>query len=38
MACQLLGAALELTAIWKIYAEWGRIPPAGEGKMKAAAA
>jgi len=26
MACQLLGAALELTAAWKIYVEWGRIP------------
>lgn len=26
MACQLLGAAFELTAIYKIYREWGRIP------------
>jgi len=28
MACQLLGAALEFTAVYKIYREWGRIPPA----------
>jgi hypothetical protein len=27
MAFQLLGAAFELTAIYKIYREWGRIPP-----------
>jgi hypothetical protein len=27
MACQLLGAAFELTAVYKIYREWGRIPP-----------
>jgi hypothetical protein len=35
MACQLLGAALELTAAWKIYIEWGRIPSppvGGEGQ------
>lgn len=25
-ACQILGAALELTAAYKIYREWGRIP------------
>jgi hypothetical protein len=37
MACQLLGATLQLTAAYKIYLEWGRIPPAGEN-MKAAAA
>jgi hypothetical protein len=27
MACQLLGAAFEFTAVYKIYREWGRIPP-----------
>lgn len=27
MACQLLGAAFVLTAVYKIYCEWGRIPP-----------
>jgi hypothetical protein len=27
MAFQLLGAAFELTAFYKIYREWGRIPP-----------
>lgn len=27
MACQLLGAAFVLTAAYKIYREWGRIPP-----------
>jgi hypothetical protein len=26
MACQLLGAAFVLTAVYKIYREWGRIP------------
>lgn len=28
MACQLLGAAFVLTAVYKMYREWGRIPPA----------
>ncbi|HEX2590185.1 MAG TPA: hypothetical protein VHL34_01745 [Rhizomicrobium sp.] len=37
MACQLLAAGLELTALWKIYFEWGRIPQAGEGVKVAAA-
>ena len=27
---QLLGAAFMLTAVYKIYREWGRIPPAAE--------
>lgn len=27
MACQLLGAAFVLTAVYKMYREWGRIPP-----------
>jgi hypothetical protein len=27
MACQLLGGAFVLTAVYKIYREWGRIPP-----------
>lgn len=29
MACQMLGAAFVLTAAYKIYREWGRIPPQG---------
>ena len=29
MAFQLLGAAFELTALYKIYCEWGRIPAPG---------
>ncbi len=37
MACQLVSAAFGLTAAYKIYREWGRIPPANE-KVKTAAA
>ncbi len=37
MACQLLSAGLELTAVWKIYAEWGRIPMPGESAKTVAA-
>jgi hypothetical protein len=37
MACQLLGAALQLTAVWKIYFEWGRIPPANDHAKTVAA-
>ena len=36
MACQLVSAAFGLTAAYKIYREWGRIP-SSNGKMKAAA-
>ncbi|HEY1708765.1 MAG TPA: hypothetical protein VGG10_10915 [Rhizomicrobium sp.] len=37
MACQILGAALALTAAYKIYREWGRIPPP-DSTMKTVAA
>ena len=30
MACQLLAAAFELTAVYKAYVEWGRIPSPGK--------
>ncbi len=31
MACQLVGAAFILTAVYKIYREWGRIPSPSAG-------
>jgi hypothetical protein len=37
MACQLLGAAFALAAAYKIYREWGRIPPP-DNAMKIATA